>query len=98
MTHPSNPHTRTSVRTQGLVARLEGEGMGAAAGTRGEKEREAELVHLFETLGQGAGEAVRLLSGGGDGVEGPEEVLAIAQVKCVIVLLDALGKWYRRSS
>jgi hypothetical protein len=44
-----------------------------------EARREAELVHLYETLRQGAGEAVRLLTAGE--VEAPEDVLTVAQVR-----------------
>ena len=68
---------------QGLIARLqqsEGEGE-AGVGPVGKalEKREAEVVHLYETLAQGAGEAVRLLTAGD--VEAPEAVLTVAQVR-----------------
>lgn len=72
---------------QGLIARLQA---GAWRGWDGEKGREAELVHLYETLGQGAGEATRLLTAGEhDGV--PEDVLTLAQVGTSAFGFDAVG-------
>jgi hypothetical protein len=63
---------------QGLIARLKAVPAGAQ-----EQQREAELVHLYETLGQGAGEVVRLLTAMGDGIEAPEDVLTVAQVRAL---------------
>lgn len=89
---PNDTRRYDNHRQQGLVARLlslqKGAGMsvGRRQGWEGEREREAELVHLYGTLAQGAGEAARLLEGcgeeeGGGGVVGPDDaLLTVAQV------------------
>jgi hypothetical protein len=70
-------HHQQKHNQQGLIARLLQQG-GSEAGKAPEK-REAEVVHLYETLAQGAGETVRLLTVGD--VEAPEAVLTVAQVR-----------------